>query len=311
MVDAIIAHLDVSRDPIAVMEEHSNAKAREGDRESVRAYAKIAGRDWTFYVTDTHVTIGRPRDDRPQIQSSPVAEGSPAVAGPDIDLGPSKFVSRLHAEIFFDSTVEPACWRLRVNGRNGVKVNNEIVKRAMSVPINCGDVIEIAGTQMMFITPDRKATVHPMFLEKAPRVIPEELPGWQGLPHGQESAPRRASLLGASRPPMDTVTAAVAQPNFKRETTPVSTQQTMPGSTKKSPLYERGLMLQTTEDIDYSKDSSKDLKPPFPYSQMIGQAILSSSEEKLTLNNIYNWIMEHYAYYRHLGPTSGWQVRRP
>jgi hypothetical protein len=40
---------------------------------------------------------------------------------------------------------------------------------------------------------------------------------------------------------------------------------------------------------------------------MITQAILNTAEEKLNLNGIYNFIMEHYAYYRHQ-QASGWQV---
>ena len=76
---------------------------------------------------------------------------------------------------------------------------------------------------------------------------------------------------------------------------------------KQSPAYNRGMMLESTEEIDYSLDSAKDLKPPYSYATMIGQAILASDEEKLTLNNIYTWIMDKYAFYRH--SQSGWQVR--
>ena len=66
------------------------------------------------------------------------------------------------------------------------------------------------------------------------------------------------------------------------------------------------MMMESTEEIDYGKDSAKDLKPPYSYATLIAQAIFSSEEEKLTLNNIYTWIMEKYAFYRH--SQSGWQV---
>ena len=65
------------------------------------------------------------------------------------------------------------------------------------------------------------------------------------------------------------------------------------------------MMVESTEEIDYSLDSAKDLKPPLSYATMIGQAIMNSDEEKLTLNNIYGWIMEKYAFYRH--SQTGWQ----
>ncbi|KEQ59910.1 fork head transcription factor, partial [Aureobasidium melanogenum CBS 110374] len=64
-------------------------------------------------------------------------------------------------------------------------------------------------------------------------------------------------------------------------------------------------MLESTESIDYSADSAKDLKPPHSYAQLIGMAILSTGEQQMTLNNIYKWIMANYAFYRY--STSGWQ----
>jgi hypothetical protein len=65
------------------------------------------------------------------------------------------------------------------------------------------------------------------------------------------------------------------------------------------------MMMESTEEIDYSQDSAKDLKPPYSYATMIAQAIFSSEEEKLTLSSIYQCIMEKYAFYRH--SQSGWQ----
>jgi len=65
-------------------------------------------------------------------------------------------------------------------------------------------------------------------------------------------------------------------------------------------------MLESTEDIDYGLDTAKDLKPPHSYAQLIGMAILSSPEEKLTLSKIYEWIKDRYAFYRFSG--GGWQV---
>jgi forkhead protein FKH len=72
-------------------------------------------------------------------------------------------------------------------------------------------------------------------------------------------------------------------------------------------VYPRGMMLDSTEDIDYSLDSNKDIKPPHSYAQLIGQAILSSPEEMLTLANIYQFIRDKYAFFRHT--NAGWQVR--
>jgi len=66
------------------------------------------------------------------------------------------------------------------------------------------------------------------------------------------------------------------------------------------------MLMESTEEIDYSKDGAKDIKPPLSYAQLIGQAILASPEEKLTLAKIYDYIKEKYAFYRFSG--GGWQV---
>lgn len=47
-----------------------------------------------------------------------------------------------------------------------------------------------------------------------------------------------------------------------------------------------------------SVDSFSDSRPPYSYSQLIVQAIGSSSEKQLTLNGIYSYITENYKFYR-------------
>lgn len=64
--------------------------------------------------------------------------------------------------------------------------------------------------------------------------------------------------------------------------------------------------MESTEQIDYALDSSKDLKPGCSYASMITWAIISTDEQALSLNGIYTWIKAHYAYYRNV--SSGWQV---
>lgn len=55
--------------------------------------------------------------------------------------------------------------------------------------------------------------------------------------------------------------------------------------------------------IDYRSNSQ--MKPPSSYSNLIAEAINSSSDKKLTLNDIYNYITTNYAYYRNT--KTGWQ----
>ncbi|MDN6535054.1 MAG: FHA domain-containing protein [Yaniella sp.] len=158
-----------------VSRDHSNTKTENTQR--IQAYAKIAGRNWTYYVKTLHVNIGREpdREQRAVEQSSPVTIAARALPDVHVDLGPSKFVSRLHAEIFYDGEETPA-WHIRVNGRNGVRLNNVIIKRGTDAMLSCGDIIEVANTQMMFVTPGDEANIQPSFIERAQRIASGQEP---------------------------------------------------------------------------------------------------------------------------------------
>ncbi|KAL2854810.1 fork head domain-containing protein [Aspergillus pseudoustus] len=307
LVDLVISYLDAAREEVRVLRDHSNAKTE--NKQSIRAYAKIAGRNWTYYVKSLHVNIGREPDREQKLdeQSSPVTIAARALPEVHVDLGPSKFVSRLHAEIFYDGE-DTASWHIRVNGRNGVRLNHAILKRGTDAVLSCGDIIEIANTQMMFVTPGDKANIHPSFVERAQRIAngQEEPVTWGSTQHAHPH-PTTGAPDGAPNPTTNAPTLAPAPHFLKRQVTPPPRSPDTVGArtAKQSPLYNRGMMMESTEEIDYSKDAAKDLKPPYSYATLIAQAIFSSEEEKLTLNNIYNWIMDKYAFYRH--SQSGWQ----
>ncbi|KAL4969597.1 putative forkhead transcription factor Fkh1/2 [Aspergillus stella-maris] len=308
LVDLVISYLQVAREELRVSRDHSNAKTE--NKQSIRAYAKIAGRNWTYYVKSLHVNIGREPDREPKLdqQSSPVTIAARALPEVHVDLGPSKFVSRLHAEIFYDGE-ETASWHIRVNGRNGVRLNQAILKRGTDAVLSCGDIIEIANTSMMFVTPGDKANIHPSFIERAQRMANgEEDPAAVEAPQHAHPQPTPTAIKTQEVPNSSGPPQLAPAPQFlKRQVTPPPRSPDTIGArtAKQSPLYNRGMMMESTEEIDYSKDAAKDLKPPYSYATLIAQAIFSSDEEKLTLNNIYNWIMDKYAFYRH--SQSGWQ----
>jgi forkhead protein FKH len=302
----------VSKEFVVAARDYANDKQQD-DHQKVSAYAKIAGRDWTYFVREQAINLGRPPDDRQAVNGGPAAS-SPASDLKDtlpvhIDLGPSKIISRHHASIFYDAEF-PAegGWHIRVNGRNGVRVNNVLLKRGSRQLIASGTVLEIAGTQMMFMTPGDIVHIDQYFINHAKRMTG----GDDGLPP-EEPMPKTDPIAAAPTYP----SLAPAPPEFKHEraTTPpaqhmeVRNQRSVfDTKTSMSPMYGRGMMMESTQEIDYSRDSAKDLKPPFSYATMIAQAIFSSDEEKMTLANIYSFISDRYAFYRH--SNSGWQVSR-
>ncbi|ORX62600.1 hypothetical protein DM01DRAFT_1314092 [Hesseltinella vesiculosa] len=57
--------------------------------------------------------------------------------------------------------------------------------------------------------------------------------------------------------------------------------------------------------VDVRVEKNTQGKPPYSYATLIRYAIENSPEQKLTLNDIYNWVLEHYSYYKTAG--TGWK----
>ncbi|KAI9785061.1 MAG: transcription factor [Peltula sp. TS41687] len=316
LLNAVISNLSMASDDVKVALDHANSKLEREYKHGVQAYAKIAGTNWTYYVKSLKINIGRPPDlvrassELPP-QSSPIVQDeSDAV---HIDLGPTKLVSRRHATIEYNPD-DGASWQITVHGRNGVKINEQLLRRDTTRTLKSGDVLEIGGTQMMFVTPNDGPHIHPLLLQKAqaqagdeeaivyptsrPRPTSSHLSPPASAPQAEFTSPNLVS--SNSVPGLPT-----AADRKVENTPPTSKGMDMATRPKQSPAYTRGLMLESTEEIDYSHESAKDIKPPYSYATMIGQAILSGEEEKLTLNGIYQWIMDRYAFYRY--SQSGWQ----
>ncbi|KAK5110044.1 hypothetical protein LTR62_006288 [Meristemomyces frigidus] len=315
----IIQHLRVAERHVNATEDYSN-DLLEG-QENVPGYGKIAGRDWTFIIRKIEVNIGRPEAHEKLEPSQGGGDAVPtAKTVIDIDLGPDRQVSRSHAMISYDS--ENAQWFAVVNGRNGIRIDNNIVKRGQRSYLRNGSVIEIANTQMAFICTPADDTDGPIWdasiIKQAQKSSEDddegedELRGANGRGHahpGERAQMPQAGLYSAgdySGNPQQQQQITRTHPHSQRGMpgTPLRPQQSM---MKSSPAanYARGVMMESTESIDYSSESAKDLKPPHSYAQLIGMAILSTHQQQMTLNNIYKWIMDNYSFFRF--NTGGWQ----
>lgn len=308
LLSQVIQHLVYPKEsPVQASKDHANS-IHEANQDGVKAYAKIAALDWTFYVTKLTVNIGRSSDPvtgaREQVKS---AEDEEEFV--HIDLGPGKMVSRQHARILFNS--EDEAWFLHVRGRNGVKVNNEPLKQGVAHPLRSGEVLEVGGTEMMFVLPTEISTldIHPLYLKRAGLsqrdiLVQSSAPA---VPLSGDTSSQLAAGPHRAQPFRQAI--APAPPNYKRPGTPPSTRSKMPASQHRSPGFpSSGTLLLNANDVDLSIDENRHIKPQFSYAQMITQAIMNTSEGKLNLNGIYNFITTNYAYYRHQ-PAAGWQVR--
>lgn len=316
IVTRVTQHFIAPEIPVVASREHSNS-IHESNKDGVKAYAKIAAQDWTFYVTNLIVNIGRSsepaqRRAEPDGAKTDIREDPTAV---HIDLGPSKVISRQHASIYFNSN--ESRWCLQVKGRNALKVNGTPWRANDTDPLNSGDVIEVGGVEMMFVLPAELSalTIAPQYMERAsiPRVTSAEAsrPARHPLPsgdnHGSHSSPQSKASRSQSSQQRSL---APAPPDYKRPGTPPSSSARARATpAHRSPHTEppSGPMLMSNTDVDLSADENRHIKPQYSYAQMITQAIISTDEEKLNLAGIYNFILSRYSYYRNQAPN-GWQV---
>ena len=312
LVSAIVPHLAIPDHTVQASQDHANLLHERHSKEGVQAYAKLTGKDWTFYVKRLKNNIGRPPEGTNPLPTGPLAGNALADNddGVHIDLGPSKMVSRQHAEVSYDSDSER--WTILVHGRNGVRIDNRVIRKDERHDLVSGEVVEIGGVEMMFVLPetDGSLKVHRRYLQRAGLISMEDDEA-KDQAAGLPTLTDRASSIGPSRGQnggTGPTPIAPAPPDYRRPGTPVSARSKAPYSARKSPAYTNGgTILLSGDDVDLSLDSNSHIKPSYSYAQMISQAILATPEEKLTLNGIYTYIMDKYAYYRHqLG--GGWQV---
>jgi hypothetical protein len=284
--------------------DHENKKYETYNKDGVQAYAKLSGRDWTFYVKNLQNVIGRPPEGHTAVTRETKRDDQGNPDGVHVDLGPNKMVSRIHAEIYFDSNSE--AWNISVQGRNGIKVNERACRKGETIPLISGNVIEIAGVEMMFVLPARERSLYidNKYLLRAGliQLLEEDNGDETDAPASSQTASGLARAQNGSGP----LPIAPAPPNYQRPGTPVSARIKADHSVGKS-SYTGGTVLMNPDDIDLSLDSNRAHKPTYSYAQMISQAILATEGEQLNLNGIYNYILNSYAYYRHQN-ASGWQV---
>lgn len=181
-------------------------------------------------------------------------------------------------------------------------------------PLGSGDVLEIAGIEMMIVLPEQEPLrIHQEYLQRAglsDKDIPSPTDDARtNHPSSMAGRPSSAQSSSQARQARSQQVIAPAPPNYKRPGTPPSVRNKTLSVGGPSPTRgnNAGGVILSTNDMDLSLDENKAIKPQYSYAQMITQAIMSTTDEKLNLNGIYTYIMNNYSYYRHQQP-SGWQV---
>eukprot|EP00056_Hartaetosiga_gracilis_P006573 m.97887 g.97887 ORF g.97887 m.97887 type:complete len:377 (+) comp12505_c2_seq14:327-1457(+) len=117
-------------------EKQIRAPEQHGD---VRAYAKLQGSNFAYFMQTLSITLGR----------YTAAVGNERTV--DVDLGDSMTISRIHARIEYDNT--QGTFMLHSEGKNGLYVNGAFIAPRESSPLASRDVIEIGDVSFFFLLP--------------------------------------------------------------------------------------------------------------------------------------------------------------
>ncbi|KAG9247842.1 putative fork head protein like protein [Calycina marina] len=295
LVTAVSRILKLPDHPVAVVQEHANALHQ--DSNTVEAFAKLAGNDWTYYIKTVRNHIGR----KPAEGAADEDYDKPI----HIDLGPNKTVSRNHGMIFYNNDTQ--AWHLRVFGRNGIKINGTTIRKDEERILVSGQIIEVGGIEMVFVLPDpdgnqKNLDIDKAWLRKSGLIQSAAAGDETASDEDVEDSGRNGQFefSGGSR-------IAPAPHGYQRPATPSSAQSRLNQAMLigRSP-YNNGTMVMHGDDVDLSLDTNMHIKPAYSYAQIISQAIFSTDDEKMTLADIYRFITDRYAFYRAQQPH-GWQ----
>lgn len=257
------------------------------DPGSVQAYAKLEGEDLCYYMRTLQVSLGRKVSNPNNV---------------DIPLGNTKSVSRQHARLFYNFSLQR--FELMVFGKNGAFVNERFVERGVTVPLEnkysifktCHPVhmwadilhnrtkIQIGEMAFVFLLPKKEPDNSANKSSNAPKHNIEDF-GYISTPHQLEKV--MTNIQSAEN---HTSTSSPAHDDYNRDDNSIQDDNDQHSETSEAT----------------NPYNNKDIKPPYSYASLIAQAINSSSDKRMTLNGIYNYITTNYPYYQMA--QNGWQV---
>ncbi|KAJ3572635.1 hypothetical protein NP233_g2942 [Leucocoprinus birnbaumii] len=260
-------------------------------QDKISAYYSLVFPGWTFYIQTLSITIGRrcvPNTNAPTTSTAEQAQV-------DVDLGNLKSVSRLHAKIEYDQDEDR--FVLVVIGRNGAWVDGVWCGAGTRATLGERSHIQIASRTFTFVLP--------------PPSPPEDTPS----PSSQSSANR-------ARSPSVDIT-SISPPSSQPPNSPPPRKAKLPSPSPEpqieilpdpEPIEQpqlpnsnsigkgKGANLKKRKKADeppvLERPEVMPPKPPFTYAQLIYRAI-KAIDGKATLQEICNWIMTTYDYYKY------------
>ncbi|KZT37633.1 hypothetical protein SISSUDRAFT_1048154 [Sistotremastrum suecicum HHB10207 ss-3] len=266
----------------------SNGNSVTSD-DKISAYYSLAFPNFTYYLQTLNVSIGR----------RPIPSSNPSTSAPidpsqivDVDLGPLKSVSRLHARIEYEEDEER--FVLVVLGRNGAWVDGVWAASGSMVPLSARSQIQIASRTFHFVLPPPpEDSVAPSSPSSEGRV---RSPSVDITSVSPESAPPSPS------PPPPPVKVEKPEPVLKPKV--AAKKRKRSETTESAPAAPKAVAaksLPTKPDPPVEMP----LKPSLTYSVLCYRAIKALGGRG-TLQEICTWMMENFLWYK-LNEGSGWE----
>ncbi|KAJ3076144.1 Forkhead box protein B2, partial [Podochytrium sp. JEL0797] len=287
-------------DSLLLPTEHAQttptAQPAPQQQEPVQAYAKIEGKDFTYFVRKLSVVIGRKiqRDDNV-----------------DVHLGNVKSISRNHAKIQFNFTIQT--FEILVTGKNGAVVDGIFVAvNSAPVPLYNKSKITIGEIECQFLLPktSNDATDPPPTVSaaaSASSLFNQPLGFTLMDPNlGTPNSNAIQQHLNHMNQQLEKVAGGRAKSSGAGGAVKKAKQNHRAGSIYDEDGAAGASAVAGVATAAGGGGSGEEYpRPQHSYAAMISQAILASADRKLALAEIYHWIMETYPYYKTVG--TGWQ----
>ncbi|SCU83210.1 LADA_0C10176g1_1 [Lachancea dasiensis] len=261
-----------------VMTEFHDPTMDEAEQSKISAYARLDFQSFTFYVQTLQVIIGRRSEN----------DFSHKV---DVNLGPSKSISRRHAQIFYNFGT--GRFELSIMGKNGAFVDDAFIERGITVQLKNRAKVQIGQIPFQFILPDQEAKEKKAIEPVDAVTMKKTLSNNTKLAEASRSAtPTALPLKGTPDPKSEK---AKLEPP-KKKPTPKKQEKKEPKPPKPPKK------VYTLEEIPLEYRS----KPTGSYSNLITACLRKYSSAKgMSLSGIYAGIRELFPYYKYC--PDGWQ----
>lgn len=285
-------------------QEGENSMSLSDEQPTISAYARLDFQSFTFYVQTLHVIIGRRSEN----------DFSHKV---DVNLGPSKSISRRHAQIFYNFGT--GRFELSIIGKNGAFVDDIFVERGNTVPLKNKTKIQVGQIPFQFVLPDQEKGEQPQKSPEPPLSAgPEELDS--KVKEENESKKLLEEIKTASPVVSDTnitlendpaIAAAHAEITCPK---PIPTKPTLPpqAQPRSQPSTVKRERERRPPKIPKKVYSLEEIPPEFrtkptcSYSALLTECIRKYSSPKgMSLSEIYAGIRELFPYYKYC--PDGWQ----